>query len=175
MVAAPAPSRPQRGFTLIELVVTLLIVALLALAALPFARAWTDGNRQLQMRSQLMEGIGHARALALRNPHGLTTDAAGAPVEAARLAYDAGTHGLRVVQRRADGTWPTGAEPPAWQSPPLAGDVSLRLAGHGGAFRCVAFDTRGRPLGSGECALPPGVRALAVGVGNLDPLDVDLL
>lgn len=60
-----------KGFTLIELAITLVLVALLLLMAVPFARGWIDNNRQLQIRSLLWEGISQARALALRNPNAL--------------------------------------------------------------------------------------------------------
>ena len=61
-----------------------------------------------------------------------------------------------------------------WQSIAPTGNVSLLLASTETAFACVAFDTRGRLFGTGTCALPTGVRQVAVKVGSLEPLYVDL-
>ena len=46
-------------------------VAVLAAVAMPFTRDWLDANRQWQMVGRLNEGIGQARAVALRNPEAL--------------------------------------------------------------------------------------------------------
>lgn len=177
--------RRSAGLTLVELAIVLLILALLALAAAPFTRAWVDGNRQLQMRSRLMEGVGQARALALRNPRGF---ADGGAAETVRLSYDATTHALRLEQKNANGSWPDPDAPPYWQSPGLAGEFALKLAGAGDfadvaafdsagdAFACVAFDTRGRPVaGSSACPLPAGKRRIAIGIRNQEPVYVELL
>ena len=64
------PSRRPCGFSLIELMITVALVAVLAVAAMPFAQSWMDGNRQLQVHSRLLMGVAQARALALRNPNG---------------------------------------------------------------------------------------------------------
>jgi len=60
------------GFTLIELMVTVAIMAVLALAGMPFAKSWMESNRQMQARNLLWEGIAQSRAVALRNPGGTT-------------------------------------------------------------------------------------------------------
>lgn len=173
MVSATPSPRPG-GFSLIELMVTLAVVAVLAAAALPFAQSWRDSNRQLQMRSQLMSGIAQARALALRNPNGFTsTDST--PVEVARLSYDSGSRILRLTSKNADGSWPASNTTPLWQSTAPSGDLSLRLVGTGDNFTCVAYDSRGRPLNSGTCALPADTRQVAVNVSSQGAINVDLL
>ena len=58
----------MRGFTLIELMVTLAILAMLLLMAAPLAADWVHGARTLQARGTLVQGFAHAKALALRNP-----------------------------------------------------------------------------------------------------------
>ena len=169
------PSRRPCGFSLIELMITVALVAVLAVAAMPFAQSWMDGNRQLQVRSQLLMGVAQARALALRNPNGFISTS-GTPQESARLYYDTSSRTFRVAGRQADDTWPGPADDAVvpWQSSAPTGNVSLLLASTETAFACVAFDTRGRLFGTGTCALPTGVRQVAVKVGSLEPLYVDL-
>ena len=58
----------MRGFTLIELMVTLAILAMLLLMAAPLAADWVHGARTLQARGTLVQGFENAKALALRNP-----------------------------------------------------------------------------------------------------------
>ena len=163
------PSRRPCGFSLIELMITVALVAVLAVAAMPFAQSWMDGNRQLQVRSQLLMGVAQARALALRNPNRLISTS-GTPQESARLYYDTSSRTFRVAGRKDDGT----DDVVVWQSIAPTGNVSLLLASTETAFACVAFDTRGRLFGTGTCALPTGVRQVAVKVGSLEPLYVDL-
>ena len=51
------PPLRTRGFTLIELVVTLAIMVLLLLMAVPLATDWTYSARTLQARGTLVEGF----------------------------------------------------------------------------------------------------------------------
>ena len=161
------------GFTLVEIAITLLIVAVLAAVAMPFTRDWLDANRQWQMVGRLNEGIGQARAVALRNPEALLAGNAGSPVEASRLMYDAGTHALRVVLRQPDGGWPAAGTAPFWQSAPVTGSVALKVGT--ADFVCLGYDTRGRPVGSDDCPLPAGTSRVVVGVkvGQLESVDVE--
>lgn len=159
------------GFTLIEIAIVLLIVALLALVGLPFTRDWVDGNRQWQLVGQLNEGIGQARAMALRNPNGLVDT--GEPTAASRLTYDATTHTLDVLLRQADGSWPAADAAASWQSAAVAGSPVLELGGED--FACLDYDTRGRPLTSATCPLPAGTPTIviSVGMGQREPVDVE--
>ena len=175
------PSRRPCGFSLIELMITVALVAVLAVAAMPFAQSWMDGNRQLQVHSRLLMGVAQARALALRNRNNFISTS-GTPQESARLYYDTSSRTFRVAGRKAIGTgpaddavepWQDDPEVP-WQSSAPTGNFSLLLASTETAFACVAFDTRGRLFGTGTCALPTGVRQVAVKVGSLEPLYVDL-
>lgn len=183
-MVGPAPRR-ARGFTLVELAITLLILALLATVGMPYGRAWIDGNRQIQARNQLMEGLGHARALGLRNPNALLQSGT-APVEAVRLVLVDSTDGktLKVLLKPSPaGAWADGG----WQGRPLADGSGFKLAGDAGladvaAFEAaadrgsclIAFDTRGRPFTTGGCALPSGMQQFAVGLRDRDPLHVPI-
>lgn len=56
----------SRGFTLIELVVTITVFALLLLAALPSLSTWTDNTRIRNVTGSLLDGLQLARAEAIR-------------------------------------------------------------------------------------------------------------
>lgn len=58
----------QRGLTLIELMVTLVIMAFLLLVGISLGGDWVSGARTQKARSDLEQGWGMAKALALRNP-----------------------------------------------------------------------------------------------------------
>ena len=80
----------MRGFTLIELMVTLAILAMLLLMAAPLAADWVHGARTLQARGTLVQGFENAKALALRNPCA-DPNATGTPAAAALEAKIEGT------------------------------------------------------------------------------------
>lgn len=165
---------PQRGVTLIELMIGLVILVLLLLAALPFGTHWIDGNRQVHARSLLWEGVSQARTLALRNP-------AARPIgePAAMLVLDAGTLEVRVP----------GSDDALWQAP-LRASVVLKLVDVDGfadpdamsssthpAFDCVGFDASGLRLpGADGCSdQTVALSRIAVGLSDQDPLYVELL
>lgn len=160
--------REGAGFTLVELMVTLAIVGLLAALALPFSLRWMDSDRQLQARGMLTEGVGQARALALRNPHG---QGRGAPVACLRLDPDAPQ--LEVARLPAGAGCDAGRV--VW-SGSLHASLRLRDAGTGAPFRCVAFDSRGAhadPAQAPDCT--QANRLQVVGRDESEALDVDLL
>ncbi|BCL76545.1 hypothetical protein JHS3_22810 [Jeongeupia sp. HS-3] len=63
----------HRGFTLIELMITIAILALLLAVGVPFTQRWGQSARVQQVDSTLKQGFAHAKAVALRNPSGATT------------------------------------------------------------------------------------------------------
>ena len=162
------------GFTLIELMITIAIMALLLLAALPFTRDWVDSNRQMQARHLLWEGMAQTRAYALRNP-----GKARSQEVAARLRHVNGQ--LQVMV--------TGQTAPSWAAK-LPASASLKLVDKAGfsdadafaassntAFSCVAFNNSGRRLPSAAGCTQPvaGQGRVAIAVRNQDPLYVDML
>lgn len=52
---APSPKRPQRGFTIVELLVTVVIVSVLASVALPMAELAVQRNKEQELRRALRE------------------------------------------------------------------------------------------------------------------------
>ena len=72
----PYPSRAH-GLTLVELVVTLAVLAFLLLLGISLGSDWINSARTQQARSDIEQGWGLAKALALRNPcQTLSEDAA---------------------------------------------------------------------------------------------------
>jgi len=164
----------ERGVTLIELMIGLAIMAMLLLAALPFGARWAQGNRQLQARSLLWEGVSQARSIALRNP---SMQRLGTP--AAMLQMRGGQ--LEVVV--------PGEDAPLWAGT-LRQGVRLRLSDAAGfadaealrtssqpLFDCVSFDAGGVRLpGANGCAdNMPHLDRIAVGLASQEPLYVDRL
>lgn len=169
----------SRGFSLIELMVTLLVMALLVLAALPFGGAWLDGQRQGQLRNALLEGIGQARAQALRNSRCLLASETGFYPEAARLYYRNQQVQLILPEATSSCTdtpsWPADDAPPWWQSGTMGSRVQLAYA-DGTAFTCLGFDTRGLPVTTCNEAgtAPATVNQVVIKTGNQEPLYADL-
>lgn len=64
----------QRGLTLVELMIVLLILGLLAIAASPFTSGWINDARLAEGASVLEEAVGRAKAAALRNSVRVTGD-----------------------------------------------------------------------------------------------------
>ena len=99
----------MRGFTLIELMVTLAILAMLLLMAAPLAADWVHGARTLQARGTLVQGFENAKALALRNPCGAPNETqAYAAVLQAELDVDGTTVMLNVRAQDKDAVVPPG-------------------------------------------------------------------
>lgn len=141
----------MRGFTLIELMVTLAILAMLLLMAAPLAADWVHGARTLQARGTLVQGFENAKALALRNPCA-DPNATGTPAAAALEAKIEGTTvTLNVLAQGGSGCALLGARPnPQWTAR-LPDGVGLTLNGTlltTGTPLTVNLDNRGLPAAS---------------------------
>jgi len=120
--------RASRGFTMIELMVTLFIIALLALMAAPLGSAWVRSAQVRLTVHRLAEAMAQAKALALRNPNAAKDD------EPAALLLSAGSQ-LCVL-----GTIPGGfdcSDPVVWTAKTQA-PVTL----NGQATQCVALNNQ---------------------------------
>ncbi|MCL7714512.1 prepilin-type N-terminal cleavage/methylation domain-containing protein [Stenotrophomonas mori] len=156
--------RHQGGVSLIELMVTVAVMAVLAAAGTPFARGWMDSNRQMQARNLVWEGVSQARALALRNPGAVAAGDVAAWLERRGDALQVKVTG--GPQAPWNGTLPTGT------TTQLADDSGNAV----GDLACVAFDNRGSQVaGSGDCGGGADHHRIAIGFGDQEALHVDLL
>lgn len=144
----------MRGFTLIELMVTLAILAMLLLMAAPLAADWVHGARTLQARGTLVQGFENAKALALRNPCA-DPNATGTPAAAALEAKIEGTTvtlNVLALPQGVSGCALLGARPnPQWTAR-LPDGVGLTLNGTllttSSTPLTVTLDNRGLPAAS---------------------------
>ncbi|MGA7439942.1 MAG: prepilin-type N-terminal cleavage/methylation domain-containing protein [Luteibacter sp.] len=160
------------GFSLIELMVTLTVLAFLILLSAPLTRAWVQSAHQRSAYGMLLEALGRAKALSLRNAAAQTDQTL--PVAAACLI---GSDARVVVPV---GTSLSCAAGIVWSST-LPEDAEVTLATGGGALSCVAYNERGLALdatvGGLHCTPAPnnGQQAIInVIVGNENALTVSI-
>lgn len=66
--------KQQLGFTLIEIMIVIGLIAFLALTVSPIGGSWIRSADVQKTEGNLMEAIGRAKAAALRNPSGVVGD-----------------------------------------------------------------------------------------------------
>ncbi|TBU95897.1 pilus assembly FimT family protein [Phytopseudomonas dryadis] len=128
----------MRGFTLIELMITLAVLALLMFVGLPLTNAWVNGAQQQTAASLLREGIGRAKAQALRNPRNVQDIS-----QPAALLCRSGQ-----VLKIPDGDACT--DTASWTAQ-LPAEPAVKLGSDSSDLVCVAFNSRGLPIASGDC------------------------
>ena len=148
-------ARRAEGFSLIEVMVVMVIVALLAMAALPFTQSWTDGANQSDFRNQVARTVGLAQSMAVRNPNGVSR---GAP--AVRLALADGQ--LEVIDAH-DGTLISSLSVP---------DRMSITDNTGATMTCVEWDNRRSLVTDNGCTVS---RKIAITMDGQTDLEVELL
>ncbi len=175
-------NQQRGGFTLIEMMVVVAILALLLAAGMPFTRNWAKSNQQMQTRNVVQNAVAEARAIALRNPDQATSDVAASELQ--RTLNPDGTQTL--------GVFPAGAASAVWTAT-LPADAAVQLYAGGALTQltCVAFSNRGQRLASATgCTTSSLPTSLAIGwpgdgavrtdtttavISRQDMLNVDLL
>ena len=162
-------ARRQRGMSLIELMVTVTLMFIIALAGVPLTKAWVDSAHQREAAGTMAEGLGRAKALAMRNPGGIAD-----PAQPAAFACLSGS---TVAVARPDQSTACGKGTLAW-SASLPGGSSIALSGKSKDFHCVAYSARGSALdvdvAATTCTTPTPDITLEAHAGNEDALAVSI-
>lgn len=85
--------RAGYGFTLIEMMITVLLIGVLALMAGPYTINWVHLSDIQRAKGQLVQTHGTAKAAAMRNPRGF-----GYPAPVAAIQLNPATRQLKVVE-----------------------------------------------------------------------------
>lgn len=118
--------RDATGFTLIELMVTITILVLLLLAALPLVNDWVYSAQTREARSKLVQSYSAAKALALRNP---SKAAMSGVASGLRVVTNGNVSTLLVCRGNpADAACAVNGSNLQWQAE-LAGSVAIAIAG----------------------------------------------
>jgi prepilin-type N-terminal cleavage/methylation domain-containing protein len=138
--------RACRGFTLVELMVTATIVAILVIAAAPLASNWAWGSMTHTARTQLVEASNVTTALALQNPTAAALPAAAAGM---RITTDGTTTTVYVCTGSSSAaTCSSGGSSVQW-SVTYSGSVTTSLNGVAATQAAPLtwdVDDRGEPL-----------------------------
>lgn len=143
----------QRGFSLVELLVVVALLAFLVMLAVPFTSSWGASAKLLDTENQLHQGVGRAKALALRNYAGMTSNQAAAKL---CLKNNTSDNTLELNLYQAKTTPPDVPNKPAkcysadqelvWQAN-LPNQVNIKIksisSNQAVDFACLAIGSRG--------------------------------
>lgn len=148
----------QKGFSVIELMIVLLLLGMALAKGIPFTVEWVYSARVTEAESALIEGVGFAKAKALRNSNGVIE---GRAVTA--MCYD---NGQFSIYEGDDNAKPAACDAtldrPWMQS--IASTVDIKVAGN--AFACVCFDAKAQITQNGNCALCASSTAFDIALGG---------
>lgn len=146
----------RHGFTLIELLFCLVLAIVIALVAVPLTKGWVDGVRQVQVRGDLLEAIGRAKSIALRNGSATTSET---QLAAIRL------NGDRVTVEDLI------ASAVIWEA--RVPDAVELVEPGGSSFACAAYNSRGLLTLGAECGQAP--THIVARITGQESVDVELL
>ena len=148
----------QKGFSVIELMIVLLLLGMAMAKGIPFTIEWVNSARVTDAESALIEGVGYAKAKALRNGNGVIE---GRAVTA--LCYDQGQF---AIYEGEDNSKPAACDVsldrPWMQS--IASNVDITVANN--AFSCVCFDAKAQITQNGSCALCANSTTFDIALGG---------
>lgn len=151
------------GFTAIETMITIGMVAFLVALGVPLLRTWLQSTHQREAAGLLSGALGRAKALALRNRQAPTDQT----LPASAVCFTGGK--LVVVAGKAQGiTCNAKAE---WARP-MPADASIVLTLTNIPFQCVAYNTRGVALVTSVSKLSCSQAALDVNVASEEAFNV---
>lgn len=132
----------QRGVTLVELMIVILIIGLIAVAASPFTDRWVSSARISESVAAMEEAVGRAKAAAMRNTIRVTGDKG-----ASRICFANAT--LKVVVPTAANQDPSCDSTPLW-SAKLADKVTIKVP-NSIDWSCSCFNNKGLLTKVGGC------------------------
>lgn len=129
----------QTGFTLVELLIVLAVIATLALATVPLGNSWTSSAESVNTKGVLSQAISRAKSTAMRNGNKITNTNA-----ATAVCLNRGT----VEVREASGSITSahcnsGGGNIAW-SGKIGTDLTIQVNNQ--AFSCLCISTKGLPV-----------------------------
>ena len=146
----------SRGFTLVELLVVITLIAIFAMAASSLGGSWINQTRIVDTQGILDEAIGRAKAAALRNGQALMAGSA------AVVCFANAT--LTVRESNAANTPPScAANGSAIWNNSVPASVAIKVDGVNN-LACIAFDSRANPMVTAEC--PSTSLTLQLTAGN---------
>jgi prepilin-type N-terminal cleavage/methylation domain-containing protein len=159
-----------KGFTLIELMVTLAVMSILLMAGVPLTQGWINSAHQRDAASVIQQGIARAKAMALRNPAGVI----GSDKPAALLCRNDSTLVLAqpASNQNAFNCSQVGSAQIVWSS---ALPKQVTVESDDKAFQCVALDNRALPFQSSQAGLNCATVDLAVKAGREDALPISII
>ena len=135
--------RKAQGFSLIELMIVIAILAFLVLAAAPLSGAWVQDADLHEVEGSLTQAVGRAKAAALRNYAAAENNQ---PVTAICIANNTVSVRERTASAAPDCATPAGTL--LWQD---AIDEDVSIKANTVAVSCMCFNNRGF-LTSDSCA-----------------------
>lgn len=150
----------SRGFTLIELMITLAIFSFLVTMGLQLTKSWTDSAKQQEAASLLKQGISRAKATALRNPDAAQNDAPAAALcrsgQSLKLFSAAGKTSINCASDKNIILWQAN----------LPGSTALQNGGSD--ITCIAFNSRGMPVNGNSSCTTSTINVTAGSEGSVD-------
>lgn len=128
----------QHGFTLIEMMISITILAILLVMGSSLTQTWLDRSQVNSAITVLKNSMAQAKAAALRNPNNALLNT---PSVSVCLDSSNTLHIIRANIASTAPCSPTSANNSLLQSTPLANGISIK---HGTAlFACLSFNSRG--------------------------------
>lgn len=149
-----------RGYTLIEVLIVIAILAFVVLLAAPLSGTWVSDANIQETQGQLQEAVGKAKSIALRNQ---MMALGGAPVAAICISNAMAL----TVRKGTAGVPPSCVAPLAgeqvWQTQ-ISTKVSIKQSST--VVSCICFDNKGLVTTNDTCSTCANSTALDLIIGN---------
>jgi len=159
--------RPRRaGFSLVELMVTVAVAALLLVSGVPLTRAWIQSSQARDAQGMISQGISKAKALAVRNAASITNDA----LAMSAVCVSNGTLTVVTAANAATQANCSTSSSVVWTAQLPSGSSVQVGATTLSSLSCLAYNTRGNHVaGANSCSVPSSSMTtwkVTVAVGN---------